>query len=91
MAVTSSNCSCSLIKSCNIDSDRSILPPYKKLCNSWKKGEINLTIEHETGHCSVYRMAKREVLNADRSLAFDRWKVAPFKSCKIIMGIQKFI
>ena len=89
MAVTSSNCS--LIKSCNIDSDRSILPPYKKLCNSWgKKGEINLTIEHETGHCSVYRMAKREVLNTDRSLAFD-YKVAPFKSCKIIMGIQKFI
>ena len=29
-----------------------------------EKGEINLTIEHETGHCSVYRMAKREVLNA---------------------------
>ena len=56
-----------------------------------EKGEINLTIEHETGHCSVYRMAKREVLNADRSLAFDRWKVAPFKSCKIIIGIQNFI
>ena len=85
MAVTSSNCSL-------LDSDRSILPPYKKLCNSWgKKGEINLTIEHETGHCSVYRMAKREVLNADRSLAFDRWKVAPFKRCQIIIGIQKFI